>query len=328
MSAVLRRILGIADDTGIGEADFPFPPLPRTFDFAVSGIASDSSPGALPIAPSSPTAPVFHGAQRIKALCIGIDKYTERPLEGCVNDARTWGNVLAQLGARVEYLLDGDATYDGMKAAIRAFVKGGTAGDVLVLQYAGHGGQLPNRVDTEADGFNEALIPVDYNTGALLVDDELAEILSDLGFGVSMTLFMDCCHSGTNSRFAPVVRARAAVGDKPRFMPLGDDIVDAYFSRRGARALRRRADVSLPGIVHFAACQDHEFAWESNGQGDFTGVATRALASAVQSRVVNEKFAAELAAAVGTKGRQHPQLMELDPALQSRAVLAAAVAQA
>lgn len=326
MSAVLRRIVGLDDDTGIGEADFPYPPLARTFDFAVPGAWGGSPPPPAPPsgAPPAPAAPTGQGGQHVRALCIGIDKYPERPLAGCVNDARTWGNALTQLGARVDYLFDGDATCEGMKAAIRSLVGSGAPGDVLVLQYAGHGGQLPNRVDSEEDGYNEALIPVDYTTGALLVDDELAQILGELRAGVAMTLFMDCCHSGTNSRFAPVMRARAAAGDRPRFMPLDDDIVAACFARRGARALGRGADVSLPGIVHFAACQDHEYAWESNGQGDFTGAAARALASAVQNRVLNEKFAADVAAAVGAKHRQHPQLMALDAAMRRRPLLAPA----
>lgn len=324
MSAVLRRILGLDDDTGIGEADFPFPPLARMFDFDLPGAWGGIQPAAALPSAAAPSVSAGPGARRLRALCIGVDKYPERPLAGCVNDARTWGTALAQLGVRVDYLLDGDATCEGMKAAIRALVRSGAPGDVLILQYAGHGGQLPNRVDSEEDGFNEALIPVDYDTGALLVDDELAEILSELPAGVTMTLFMDCCHSGTNSRFAPVVRARAAAGDKPRYMPLGDDIVEAYFDRRGARALKRSADVSLPGIVHFAACQDYEYAWESNGQGDFTGAAVRVLAGAVRNRVLNEKFAADVAAAVGAKRRQHPQLMELDLAMRGRAVLAAA----
>jgi hypothetical protein len=131
---------------------------------------------------------------------------------------------------------------------------------------------------------------------------------------------MDCCHSGTNSRFAPTVRARAAAGDRPRFMPLSDDVIEAHFARRGARALARAADVSLPGIVHFAACQDHEFAWESNGQGDYTGAATPALVRAVQEGVLNEAFATDVAKAVAAKNRQHPQLMQLDPAMQGRAL--------
>jgi hypothetical protein len=317
MSSVLRRVVGVADETGLGEADFPFPPLPRTFDFSVLKPAPGAALAASPGPPATPS-PGAGGAKRLKALCIGINAYPERPLSGCVSDTRAWGKALTDLGARVEYLLDEQATYEGMKTAIRSLVSGAAAGDAIVLQYSGHGAQLPNRVDTEEDGYNEALVPVDYDTGALLVDDELAQILRGLPAGASMTLFMDCCHSGTNSRFAPPMRARAAAGDRPRFMPLGDDVVEAYFSRRGARALARAADISLPGIVHFAACQDHEYAWESDGQGDYTGAATTVLVQAVKGGVLNEAFASDVAKAVAAKNRQHPQLMQLDPAMQGR----------
>jgi hypothetical protein len=324
MSAVLRRILEVDDDSGIGESTFPFPPLPRTFDFAVPASAPASATAGA-TAPATLPTPGAHVAPRIQALCIGINTYRERPLAGCVNDARTWGQALAQLGARVDYLFDDAATCEGMKAEIRALVRSGRPGDVLVLQYAGHGGQLPNRIDTESDGFNEALIPVDFDTGALLVDDELADLLRELAPGVAMTLFMDCCHSGTNSRFAPIMRARALAGDKPRFMPLDDDVVDAYFGKRGVRGLSRSAEVSLPGVVHYAACQDHEFAWESSGQGDFTASAAPALVAAVQKGAANETFAAEIAAAVGARNRQHPQLMALDVPMQNRLVLSGLV---
>ena len=325
MSAVLRRIIGVDDATGIGEADFPFPPLPRVFSFGLPpmGGGFGAPPPLVPFCPpSSPSSPTPAGGGRLKALCIGINEYAERPLAGCVKDAKDWGQALAQLGASVEYLFDAEATYEEMKKRIRALVASGAPGDMLVLQYSGHGAQLPNKVQDEADGYNEALVPVDYDDGSLLVDDELADILRELPAGATMTLFMDCCHSGTNSRFAPPVRARAAAGDLPRFMPLDDAIVSAYFSRRAARALPRAADKSLPGVVHFAACQDHEYAWESNGQGDFTGAAVPALAKAVADKTKNEQFAAAMSTALAAKNRQHPQLMEPDSSVRNRALLA------
>ena len=324
MSAVLRRIIDVPDNTGLGEADFPFPPQPRVFDFAVTGFAPAVAAGSAQTYSVLPTANAVSSASRIKALCIGINKYVNRPLDGCVNDARTWGKAFSQLGADVTYLLDEAATCEGMKSAMRSLLRSSAPGDVLILQYAGHGGQVPQRVDTEDDGFNEALIPVDYHTGALLVDDDLAGILTELPAGVTITLFMDCCHSGTNSRFAPVIRARASAGSKPRFMPLGDDVVEAYFASRSMRALGRGGDVSLPGVVHFAACQDHEFAWESDGQGDFTAAAASALVAAVRNRLPNETFAADMAALVGARQRQHPQLMEPDAGMRNRVLLAPA----
>jgi hypothetical protein len=323
MAAVLRRVKGIGDETGIGEADFPYPPLARTFEFPLPSPAFGAVPPPVATGAGSWSAPTpSPGAgSRLKALCIGIDDYPERPLAGCVNDARTWGDAFQGLGASVRYLLNEQATYPGMRDAIRDHVRGATAGDVLILQYAGHGGQVPRRVDTEADGFNEAFIPIDYDTGALLVDDELADILSELPPGAAITLFMDCCHSGTNSRFAPIMRARSGPGDAPRFMPLDDDIVKMHFERR-VRSFKRSAEMSLPRVVHFAACLDHEYAWESNGQGDFTAAAAAALGQAVKAGLANEQFAAQIAAQVSAKNRQHPQIMELDQAMRNRALLA------
>jgi len=319
MSSVLRRIIGVDDSTGIGEADFPFAPLPRNFDFAVAGpVGVGASPA--PVTAPAPLAGSSSGGPSMRALCIGVNQYPVRPLDGCVNDAKAWGAALLQLGATVDYLFDGEATYDGMKAAIGRLVDGAGSGDRLILQYSGHGTQLPARVDSEADGFNEAIVPVNFDAGLLLVDDELADILRRINPSASITLFMDCCHSGTNSRFAPVMRARGGPRDKPRFMPLDDAVVGAYFARRGARALSR-GDVSLPRVIHYAACQDHELAWESDGQGDFTGVAVPALAAAVHSRLTNEQFATQIAAAVGGKQRQHAQLMEPDQQMRNRPVL-------
>ena len=58
----------------------------------------------------------------------------------------------------------------------------------------------------ESDRYDEALVPIDYDTGALLLDDDLADIYRQLPDGAVLTLFMDCCHSGTNSRFTPMER--------------------------------------------------------------------------------------------------------------------------
>ena len=45
---------------------------------------------------------------------------------------------------------------------------------------------------------DEALVPVDYSTAGVILDDTLLEILvCPLPKGAVMTCFIDCCHSGT-----------------------------------------------------------------------------------------------------------------------------------
>jgi hypothetical protein len=305
MSTVLRRVVGADDATGLGEADFPYPPLERTIveAAAVAG-----------------TAPVVAG-RRI-ALCIGIDKYRDRPLDGCVNDANAWGAVLTELGYDVRYLRDAEATNRRLRKALEDLIRAGTPGDSLVFQYSGHGTQLADDDGDEADSFDEAFVPVDYHKGELLLlrDDVIATALAELARGVTLTLFMDCCHCGTISRFAPAARAAESNSDRVRYMP--PDLLGAARDYRRASLGARSLPTAAPGVIHLAACRDDEFAWESGGQGDFTAAATPRLAEAVRRGDTNERFIRQVSRIVAAKKRQHPLMLPPAAGMSARPLLA------
>jgi hypothetical protein len=328
VSAALRRILGIDDETGFGETDFPYDPLPRVFELLPPPQRPTPAPApCIPAGPEpAPVPPTAAGGGRRLALCIGIDDYRDRPLSGCVNDARLWGRALGALGFDVRSLLDAQATERGMQDALRDLLAGATAGDVLVMQYSGHGTQLPDDSGDEEDGFDEAFVPVDYHTGALFLrDDVVAAALGALPEGVALTLFMDCCHCGTISRFAPAMRAEESSTDRIRYLPIGPELLAAARSMRavrGSRAGFRAMPSSAPGVIHLAACRDNEFAWESNGQGDFTAAAVPLLASAAQSGETNEAFIKRVATLVARKKRQQPGMMPPAAGMAGRTLLA------
>ena len=260
-----------------------------------------------------------------RALCVGIDSYPTSPLGGCVRDARTWGEALRGLGFDVTLLLDHEATRRRVLDALLALVGSARAGDSLVFQYAGHGTQAEDLNGDEADRYDEALVPIDYTSGALLVDDDLANVYRRLPDGAVLTLFMDCCHSGTNSRFAPIDRSAARGDERRRFLELTPDLEAAHrqFRAGTSTAEPTSAEESLPGVVHFAACLDNQFAYESGGQGHFTRIAAAALAAAVNLGQTNEEFASEVATQVIGLGRpQTPRLMRLPAGLDRLAVLA------
>lgn len=324
VSAALRRILDIEDDSGFGEADFPYDPLPRLLDLPPLPPSASPWPSAPddvePERPVGPTRPAAAG--RRLALCIGIDRYRDRPLSGCVNDAKQWGGALRDLGFDVRYLLDQKATCRAMQDALRDLLTGARPGDVLVMQYAGHGTQLPDDNGDEEDGFDEAFVPVDYHTGALFLrDDVVAATLGMLPAGVSLTLFMDCCHCGTISRFAPAMRADESQTDRVRYLPVGPELLAAARSMRGARGRFRAMPSSAPGVIHLAACRDNEFAWESNGQGDFTAAAVPLLGDAVAKRETNEAFIKTVAKLVARRKRQQPGMMPPAAGMAGRALL-------
>jgi hypothetical protein len=268
---------------------------------------------------------------RRRALCIGIDAYGRQPLSGCVADSQRWERVLRAQGFEVRRIADAEATRAGMLQGLRALIADARAGDELVFQYAGHGSQVEDLSRDEDDRLDEVFLPFDFDSGALLIDDDFHAETLRLPQGVHLTLFMDCCHSGSDSRVASVPRPR---GDaRPRYLRLSAAEVERYRRARGSmgvRAARGRsgeAERAPPRVIHFGACQDHEFAWESDGHGDFTRIATGLLARARREGWDNARFMQGVVAgfdqAFDGRPRQRPQLLPPAEGLEARRLLGA-----
>lgn len=272
---------------------------------------------------SGRTPPRPAGGGRRIAVCIGIDAYADQPLQGCVNDSNRWADALGRNGFEIRPLRDKQATRDAMQGALKRLVEEARNGDELVFQYSGHGAQLPDVSGDEDERFDEAFVPFDYRKGQMLIDDDVREITRGLPDGATLTLFMDCCHSGTISR----ARARAASnGSRPRLMRIDDETVKRYLAVRGAAkrgAKGSGAGSTSPGrgVAHFAACLDSEYAWESGGEGDFTRAAMAVFETAVREGWSNQKFIDAVIRELGTPVRQHPRLWNPEPGLGKRKLL-------
>lgn len=258
------------------------------------------------------------GAGRRRALCIGIDTYPTAPLHGCVADAKAWQQTLKQLGFETRIMLNEEAKWAKILDALTDLVKKSRSGDVVVLQYSGHGTTVPDASGDEVAGNNlredEALCPHDFASGKLVIDDDVARIFRGLAAGVNLTCFFDCCHSGSISRVAIGVTPTNPLGggpdERPRFVRADDKLIAAHRRFRekqgGTRATSLRGPDSMKEVV-FSACLDSEVAWESNGQGDFTRVALPMLKQNLKG-VTNEAFAQAVTKAFGATPRQHPEL--------------------
>lgn len=311
MSSVLRRVKTVDDTTLEGLQDFPE-------IRAALPIAVEAPPMGGPAIVPARTG----GGGRRRALCVGINAYRERPLSGCVNDATAWAAGLGRLGFDVTRLFDGEATRAAMVAALEDLVGAAGPGDVLVFQYAGHGSQAVDRDGDEGDGYDEAFVPVDYHLGHYLLDDDLAGILRRLAPGARLTLFMDCCHSGTISRFSPALAPRLDADERVRYLPMSEELQRAHDAFRAGWPRPAAIDeASLPGVVHFAACRDEEYAYESHGQGDFTRAGVALLEASVARGDTNEAFIDAIRTQLAVKNRQHPGLMRLPAGLERAALL-------
>lgn len=242
------------------------------------------------VVPDSPRGP---GGRT--ALCVGIDDYKKPAdrLKGAVKDAELWATALRSAGFTVKPLTNSDATRQKILGELFRMVTTASPGDVLVFQYAGHGTWVPDSDgDEKTDGADEAICPVDFRDGHLIVDDDFARIWNLMPDGVSLTIFLDSCHSGGGSR-------RVTLGEEslPRGVRLSrQDLLKFRAARgmaapRGKRVALDKVNGSEPDTTNkpvveppvqreilFAACTSNQLAWETKGQGDFTGAVAPILA--------------------------------------------------
>jgi metacaspase-1 len=230
-----------------------------------------------------------------KALCIGINDYpgTQNDLSGCVNDANDWAATLTARGFTVSKLIDAQATKAAMVAGIGGLVSGAAKGDTVVITYSGHGTWVPDRNGDEPDGRDEGLCPWDIGSGKVLLDDELAPLLTNRAAGVRVLLISDSCHSGSvtrgdNTDLDPgMPRARFL---PPEAWMKPEDLPDARAARLPAVGGLARSG----GDLLLAGCTDTQFSWDTSFRGRpngaFTYYALKALAALPASATYQDWF--------------------------------------
>jgi hypothetical protein len=276
-------------------------------DFDAPAGAGDTEPGE----PAPPDRAGSGRAGRRIALCVGINAYPRQPLAGCVRDSENWAKALRRNGFEIRELREKEATRAHLVSGLRTLIRDGGAGDQLVFQFAGHGSQVDDVSGDESDPFDEVVVPVDFDKGALFIDDDIYELCQALRPGTTLTFLMDCCHSGTNTRLAPTL-ARARGGAKPRYLVLGPTEVAAHKKlRKSMRSAPRASEREpIPGVVSFAACRDKEVAWEEEGQGNFSRHSMAVFDEVLRNGGSNSDFLAAVVARFGDDRRQRPLLLK------------------
>lgn len=143
---------------------------------------------------------VVDGESKGNALAIGLnavdpDHYDdwEGQLTGCEPDARDMASIANSEGFAVETLLTSNATREAVLSKLSSLADNLNSGDLLVVSYSGHGGQLPDLNNDEEDHEDETWCLYDGQ----LLDDELYHAWSKFRDGVRIIVFSDSCHSGT-----------------------------------------------------------------------------------------------------------------------------------
>jgi len=155
--------------------------------------------------------PLSLSAQTKRALVIGLGEQQDKSW-GKINGDKDVPYVQAML-ERARYdeittLVNKQATKAGIADAFRNLAAKCRAGDMVYIQFSGHGQQVTDVDGDEEDGWDEAWIPYDayfryneqkYRGENHLIDDEINVLLTNIkekiGSTGSMLVVIDACHS-------------------------------------------------------------------------------------------------------------------------------------
>ncbi|HSC70404.1 MAG TPA: caspase family protein, partial [Candidatus Methylomirabilis sp.] len=175
-------------------------------------------------------------------------------------------------------LLTKRATRSQVLKAVRSAARALKAGDIFMLSYSGHGGQLPDKNSDEPDGMDETWCLYDGE----LVDDELYALYGRFAQGVRILVFSDSCHSGTVVKMAyyhGTTGARGTpVGGEVKFRAMPPDVALRTYRKNQAfydKILKARIPKGSQGdpkatILLISGCQDNQLSQDGAFNGLFT----------------------------------------------------------
>ena len=223
-------------------------------------------------------------------------------LNACENDANDMASITKSKGFKTTTLLTKQATRQAVIDHVTEAASELKAGDIFMLSYSGHGGQVPDQNGDEEDGLDETWCLYDGQ----MIDDELAALWPKFAAGVRIIVFSDSCHSGTVTKFreyeqlfqlnavntadaqmwkmgfeeliTPPARPRERpVASPVRAMPL--KIVNATFQKN--RAFYEKLGKAIPSqkesekatsctVLLISGCQDNQLSADGPMNGLFT----------------------------------------------------------
>jgi len=178
-----------------------------------------------------------------------------------------------------QVVLTADATSEKVIRAITTAAQELTKGDIFVLSYSGHGGQVPDTNGDEVDGKDETWVLYDRE----LVDDELHELYTRFEPGVRIFVLSDSCHSGTVTRalydgIAPIeaeAGLRTSRSFRPKRMPR--EVAIATYERNKPtyekiQSMTKNAVKKSPeaSVILISGCQDNQLSSDGDVNGLFT----------------------------------------------------------
>ncbi len=203
-------------------------------------------------------------------------------LNACEADANDMASIAKSKEFSVQTLLTKEATRIQVINEISNVAASLQSGDIFMLSYSGHGGQLPDLNNDDDDLQDETWCLYDGQ----IVDDELNGLYSKFAKGVRILVFSDSCHSGTVTKAAYYqgtmgARTSATVSAtmRYRFMPSDAirrtyDLNKTFYDKILRETQQQDAeDAVKASVLLISGCQDNQYSQD----GDFNGLFTANL---------------------------------------------------
>jgi len=208
-----------------------------------------------------------------KAICVGINNYPGlgNDLQGCVNDANDWANLLQLNGFETKVIIDGHATRNNLLGELENLITEAISEDVIVFTYSGHGTNVMDISGDESDGYDEAL----YVYDGVLLDDELRKVIQKVTAGVHLIVISDSCFSGTVTRIASA--------GNPRYIKTDEIPANAKLKKR------LLSDEDMVEIL-LSGCDDDEYSYDDYINGRWNGVFSSNAIKIIRDRLTYNEF--------------------------------------
>ncbi len=219
------------------------------------------------------------------------------PLTACEADAEDMEAITKGRGYATTILRTAAATRDAVVSSIRRAATDLKAGDIFVISYSGHGGQVR---DVNGDEPDDLLDETWCLFDGELIDDELYALWATFEAGVRILVLSDSCHSGTvvkvafshpESAGARAVLSELGIQGPLHFRAMPNDVAlrtyraHAKFydslqprvlskgkNRKDAAAAKEALQESPKAAVRLiSGCQDNQLSLDGAFNGLFTG---------------------------------------------------------
>jgi metacaspase-1 len=214
------------------------------------------------------------------ALTIGLNAVDPKHYSGwpgelvaCEFDANDMADIAKSRNFQVKTLLTKEATRANVISEISKAAKALKAGDMFMLSYSGHGGQVPDLNGDEVDDLDETICLYDGQ----LIDDELNAQFAKFTEGVRVLFFSDSCHSGTVAKVA-YLKSTGMISPQTRYRSMPFDIGMRVYRENKTfydkilkdKSLMDAEDDVKASVLLISGCQDSQVSQDGDANGLFT----------------------------------------------------------